>query len=241
MNEHVRPIAAPLLCVLLAALAIGCGVAAHNADGPTHQRPPDSRLDPNGYAEISQEHVDAVFAEQQAGFNVCSRKASGAFVGGVARLMFLLGATGRVEHVYVAESDVGSLDVERCLLTAARFMEFPVPPGSGRTRFIRSFPVNPAARGTVAEQPESWGYPTIRGRRDAIRTCRADYGYDGPFHLTAFIGGRGRALSAGFHARHNTPDGFADCVVRVIDETTFPDTGGQVVKYQALVEYLPDD
>lgn len=222
-------------------LLLGCSAAPADPSGPTHQRPPDSRLDPTGYAELAPHHVDAVFAEQSAGFNTCGRKASGAFVGGVARLMFLLDPRGRVEHVYVAESDVGSLEVERCLLTAARFMEFPVPPKSGRTRFVRAFPVNPAARGTVPEQPEPWAYPTIRGRRDAIRRCRADYGYDGPFHLTAFIGGRGRALSAGFHARHNTPDDFAECVVRVIEETTFPDTGGQVVKYRALVEFLPDD
>ena len=236
-----HPLYAMALCICVVAGLLACGVAPNDPDGPTHQRPPDSRLDPTGYAELSQQHVDAVFAEQQAGFSVCSRKAGGAFVGGVARLMFLLRPDGRVEHVYVAESDVGSLEVERCLLTAARFMEFPVPPGSGRTRFVRAFPVNPAARGTVAEQPESWGYPTIRGQRKPIRKCRADYGYDGPFHLTTFIGGRGRALSAGFHARHNSPDGFADCVVRVIEETSFPDTGGQVVKYRALVEYLPDD
>jgi len=225
------------ICLLLT----GCGVAANDHGRPTHQRPPDSRLDPTGYAELAPHHVDAVFAEQEAGFITCGRRAAGSNVGVVARHMVLLGPKGRVEHVYVAESDVGSLEVERCLLTAARFMEFPVPPQSGRTRFVRAFPVNPAARGTVVEKPESWGYPTIRGRRDAIRKCRADYGYDGPFHLTAFVGGRGRALSAGFHARHNTPDGFADCVVRVVDETSFPDTAGQVVKYRALVEFLPDD
>ncbi len=231
----------PLVALALLPLLAACGVAPQADDGPVHQRPPDSRLDPDGYAELPPHVVDAVFAEQKAGFSNCGRNLPGAFVGGVARLIFLLDEQGRTEQVYVAESDVGSIDVERCLLTAARFMEFPVPRGSGKTRFVRAFPINPAARGTVTEQPESWGYPTIRGRRDAIRQCRARYRYDGPFHLTTFIGGRGRVLSAGFHARHATPEGFADCVIRVIRETTFPDTGDQVMKYRALVEFLPDD
>lgn len=231
---------APLTALL--ALLTACGVAPTAENGTaSHQRPPDSKLDPTGYPELAPHHVDAIFAEQQAGFSACGRDAPGAHVGGVARLMFLLEPTGRVEEVFVAESDIGSIDVERCLLTAARFLEFPVPPGSGRTRFIRAFPVNASARNSLSQQPESWGYPTVRGRRDAIRKCRADYGYDGPFHLTMFVGGRGRVLSAGFHARQPTPDGFADCVVRVMGETTFPDTGGQIVKYRALVEFLPDD
>lgn len=229
----------PLLC--LTALLVGCGTVPNPETGPSHQRPPDSKLDPSGYAELAPHHVDAVFAEQDAGFRNCGRDLPGAFVGGVARLMFLLDTRGRVEQVYVAESDVGSLDVERCLVSAGRFMEFPVPANSGKTRFLRAFPINPAARGTVAERGESWGYPTIRSQRDPIRGCRSEYGYDGPFHLTMFVGGRGRVLSAGFHARNQTPDGFADCVVRVVGETTFPDTAGQVIKYRALVEFLPDD
>lgn len=235
------PAPSPALPALIACLLAACGVGPQTDNGPVHQRPPDSRLDPSGYAELAPHLVDAVFAEQQAGFSNCGRNLPGAFVGGVARLMFLVDEKGRVDQVYVVESDVGSLDVERCLLTAGRFMEFPVQKGSGKSRFVRAFPINPAARGTVNEQPESWGYPTIRGRRDAIRKCRSEYGYEGPFHLTAFIGGRGRVLSAGFHARQPTPDGFADCVVRVTSETDFPDTSGQVVKYRALVEYLPDD
>lgn len=234
----------PITLGLVAALGLAaCGVAPTPAptSTPVHLRSPDSRLDPSGYSELAPHLVDAIFAEQQAGFSACNHDLPGAHVGGVARLMFLLDPNGRVEQVFVAESDIGSLDVERCLLTAARFLEFPVPPDSGRTRFVRGFPVNASARDSLPARPESWGYPTVRGRRDAIRKCRTDYGYDGPFHLTMFVGGRGRVLSAGFHARQATPDGFSDCVVRVMGETTFPDTGGQIVKYRALVEFLPDD
>lgn len=229
------------LFALAALLAAGCGVAPDRGDGPVHQRPPDSKLDPSGYAELAPHHVDTVFAEQSAGFDNCNRELPGAFVSGVARLMFLLDPRGRVEQVFVIESDVGSLKVEQCLVTAGRFMEFPVPPSGKRSRFVRSFAINPAAEDMARPMAESWGYAAIRGRRDAIRDCRARYGYDGPFHLTTYVGGRGQALSAGFHARQQTPDDFAHCVVRVVEETTFPDTGGAVVEHRILVEFLPDD
>jgi len=230
-----------MMILPLACLMTACGTVPERSDGPVHQRPPDSALDPTGYAELAPHHVDEVFTEQMAAFRNCGASLPGAFVSGVARIMFLLDEKGRVQKAFTIESDVGSLKVEQCLLTAARFMEFPVPSGSGPARFVRPFPINQAARGMARPQAESWGYAAVRGRRDAIRTCRTQYGYDGPFHLTTYVGGRGRALSAGFHSRQPTPDGFSDCVVGVIEETTFPDVGGAVVKHRLLVEFLPDD
>ncbi|MEZ4434339.1 MAG: hypothetical protein R3F65_18195 [bacterium] len=233
-----RPLTA---LALLMTLALGCSASPNTPTGPIHQRPPDSVLDPTGYAELAPQHVDAIFAEQQAGFRNCNDAKPGPYVSGTARLQFLLDARGRVEEVFVTESDIGSRAVEDCLVRTARFLEFPLPPESGPARFVRAFPFNEAAHRVARPVPESWGYTQVRAEREAIRTCRRTYGYEGPFHLTAYIGGRGRVLSAGFHARQQTRDDFADCVLAVIREIRFPDAGSGVVKYRLLIELLPDD
>jgi hypothetical protein len=229
--------------VALALLIAGCSAspATDETTGPIHQRPPDAVLDASGYAELAPHHVDAIFAEQQAGFRNCKDQQAGPYVSGVARLQFLLDAQGRVDEVYVAESDIGSREIEACLVRAASYLEFPLPPDSGPVRFLRGFPWNPAAARVARPQPESWGYTQLRDRRDAIRTCRRTYSYEGPFHLTAYIGGRGRVLTSGLHARQKMPDGFAECVTQVVRDTIFPDAGSGVVKYRLLIELLPDD
>lgn len=229
---------------LLCALVVGCSgiqVEAPPRPGAIHQRSPDEAFDPTGYSALAPQHVDAIFAENAAGLDNCKRRAAGPFVSGVVRLQFVLDERGRTETVFVADSDVGSYKVEDCLLQTARFLEFPVPPDSGRTQFVRSIPINEAARRISLPQPESWGYTALRARRDAFRTCRTRYSYQGPFHLTLYVGGRGRVLSAGFHARNITPEGFAACVVQVAEETEFPGAGDRVVRYRALVELLADD
>lgn len=241
MRNH--PLPSPALGLALALLVVGCSASPATDDptGPIHQRPPDAAFDARGYAELAPHHVDAIFAEQQAGFTNCKERQAGPYISGVARLQFLLNAQGRVDEVFVTESDIGSREIEDCLVRSASYLEFPLPPGSGAVRFVRGFPWNPMAARVARLQPESWGYTQIRARRDAIRTCRRTYGYEGPFHITAYIGGRGRVLSSGLHARQKMPDGFADCVTAVVRETIFPDAGAAVVKYRLLVELLPDD
>lgn len=229
---------------LMSALLLSCSgiqVEEPPKPGAVHQRSPDEAFDPTGYSTLAPQHVDAIFAENAAGLDNCKRRAAGPFVSGIVRLQFVLDERGRTETVFVAESDVGSYKVEDCLLQTARFLEFPVPPGSGRSQFVRAIPINEAARRMTLPQPESWGYTALRARRDAFRGCRSRYGYQGPFHLTLYVGGRGGVLSAGFHARSATPEGFGACVVQVAEETTFPGAGDRIVRYRALIELLADD
>lgn len=234
------PPALVLSALVLATLA-ACSASPDSPDGPIHQRPPDSVLDPSGYAELAPHHVDAIFTEQQAGFRNCNDEKPGPYVSGTARLQFLLDERGRVDEVFVTESDIGSRAVEDCLVRTARFLEFPLPQGSGPARFVRAFPFNEAAHRVSRPMPESWGYTQIRARREEIRRCRRTYGYEGPFHLTTYVGGRGKVMSAGFHARQQTADDFADCVLAVVRDTQFPDAGSAIIKYRLLVELLPDD
>ncbi len=243
----------PNLATLGALLLLACGTTPAR-DGPgeiTHKPPPDDpfrhRPQPDDGMEIEgqqgtldDEEVSRVIEEQMAGFRNCFRHTAGTFVAGNVLLQFVVAPTGRVQTVWIAESDLGSWPVEDCLLQAARFLEFPRPSGGGPARFAFPFSWNERASRLSSPIGVEWGYEALRGKRVLFDACRERNRFKGAFHLTVYIGRKGQVLSAGFHADHPAGD-FAACAVTALNDVPFPNPGGRIVKYQTLMEDLPDE
>lgn len=236
---------------LLATGFVGCGPTVKGS-GPevAHKPPPDTDFKApetdDGMAvagllgTLNDDQVFVVMNEHMAGFNNCFTRAEGSFVAGEVQLSFVVAPNGRVDSVHVSESDLGSWKVEDCLVQTASFMEFPRPDGGGPAKFIFPFTWNEQARRLSKPVNEAWGYETLRANRKLVRDCRAAHRFDGPFHLTMYVGPRGNVLSVGFHAKRAPTKEFPACIVQAIGPITFPDPGSRTVKYRALVEDLPD-
>ncbi|MGK0358344.1 MAG: hypothetical protein ACI9U2_000628 [Bradymonadia bacterium] len=233
-------------CALMA-----CGPTVQKRPSFEHKPPPDAESPPpqrrdDGMAvegllgSLDDDQVFDVINQQMAGFNNCFGRSEGSFVSGEVQLSFVVAPTGRVSSVHVSESDLGSWKVEDCLVQTGSFLEFPQPQGGGPAKFIFPFTWNERARRLAQPVNEAWGYATLRKHRDLIRGCRTTHGFDGPFHLTMYVGPRGNVLATGFHAKSAPSKNFPVCVVQTLAPVRFPDPGARTVKYRALVEDLPD-
>lgn len=239
---------AQLLPSLVAAVCLACGtVPPTKAPEVTHKPPPD---DPRRVAPpdegmsveglqgtLDDDDVQRVIADQMTGFEYCFQRGSGTYIAGKVMLEFQVARSGRVRSVYVSESDLGSLVIEDCLVKTASFLVFPPPTGGGPARFAFPFAWNERGRRLSTPVPIDWGYPTLRDARDAVDSCRQAHGFPGPFHITAYIGRKGRVLSSGFHAAKPAGD-FPACVDQALKEMDFPNPGNRVYRFQALVEDL---
>lgn len=234
---------------LIAAALAACGPTVNQKPTVEHKPPPDAKDPPpatDGMAvdgllgTLNDDEVFGVMNQHMAGFNNCFDRTEGSFVAGEVQLSFEVAPNGRVASVHVSESDLGSWRVEDCLVQTASFLEFPRPDGGGPARFIFPFSWNEPARRLSKPVDEAWGYETLRANRRLIRDCRAAHRFEGPFHVTMYVGARGRVLSAGFHAKRPPTKEFPACVVQALAPVTFPDPGARTVKYRALIEDLPD-
>ncbi len=174
-----------------------------------------------------------------AGFNNCFRRAQGTFVAGEARLRFVVAKTGRVDHVWVVQSDLGSWEVEDCLVQAARFLEFPRPDGDARARFDFPFRWNTPNRRLSLGVDANWGYATLREHRQGLWQCRRNHGYEQAFTMTMYVGRKGQVLASGVASEEPASDTFAGCMVELLRGVKFPNPGSRIVKYVTLVENLP--
>ncbi len=226
---------------LAAALALsGCGGGGTSARGH-HKPPPDEKPGEGQYAgRLDASDIQRVITQHKAGFNNCLNKGGASYLSGDVIVELAVAETGRVAYAGVARSDLGSWVIEDCLVETAGFLAFPRPQGGG-ARFAYTFPGPTIGRRLVHPMDASWGYRTLRRARKPINDCRRRYDYDGPFHITAYVGAQGQVLDAGFDAKLRPRREFAACVVGVVRGLTFPPGAAGTAKYRALIENLDDD
>jgi hypothetical protein len=150
-----------------------------------------------------------------------SSGATADFASGQVTLRFLVGLDGKSTLVHVRNSDLGSLEVERCLATEAAQIRFGRPQGFGVTSFEYSLefrstgaiPVTQLEPGTLSAELPVIG---LRLQRDcggmAIDEVRA----------TLYIDRRGRVRSVGFASTIPLPPDQAACYQRSLRRETLP-------------------
>lgn len=224
----------------VSALLMACGPTV---SGPRveHRPAPDAREGEGRFeGRLDAEDIRRIVQAHQAGFDTCFQRGSGQYLAGDVFVQFVVGKTGRVQHVSIQRSELGSWVVEDCLLEVGAFLEFP-PPEGGEATFAYPFHGPTVGRRLVQAVDPAWGYETVRRARSEMNRCRKSYQYEGPFHVTVYIGPLGRVLDAGFDALERPRREFAACIHSVVRGLTFPNPGNRTVKYRTLVEALEND
>lgn len=146
------------------------------------------------------------------------------YLGGRAVLQFRVTREGKVKTVQLQESSMGSVEAERCIVTAARTAQFERPRG-GEAEF--SYTVE--FQGRVI--PDAWDPGMVREEldenREALTTIKQGRNKKeqlvAPSGLTVtlYIGGRGEVLSVGMTALEEIDEEFADHFVSTLKSIKF--------------------
>jgi TonB family protein len=196
----------------LAAFGVGVGVAAAQ----------EIRFD-TGLGTIDgaavQRALDAAAGDLQA----CYGSGAGGlrYVGGHVRVLARVDAKGRVKRTEVADSDLGSWPVERCLLEVARKLALPAPKGG---EAVVEIPLDFQPAAPADELPGA-------AARAAAAKLRAIYRCPGgpkSVPVTLYVAAGGAVTSAGF-AGIASPT-WGDCAAARVRALRLDDPLGRVLK-----------
>jgi hypothetical protein len=173
--------------------------------------------------------IQAGIAPVEADLSACykSNLKGSRFLSGHVILGFRIKRDGSVKNVDLAESDLGSWKVEKCLLDVSRALQF-VEPEGGEATFTVPLEFQ-GGRGEVSSwEAERLGkrLPTLDKKID--KACKG-VGRRNRAQVTLYLGRRGKVRSVGFAGAH-VPDEWKDCAEAIISESVLVDPRGQLVK-----------
>ncbi len=156
------------------------------------------------------------------------------YIGGKIRLDFVVNRDGTVKGVNVGESDLGSWEIEACLLGVARAMTFAHPHG-GEALF--DIPLEFSGKRTVIWWEEDKADEEVATKLTELSACTPA---PTDAWVTVYVGTRGKVLSAGFSTPSGTAisDDWATCAAQAIRAWKLSDPRGKIAK--ASFRYAPD-
>lgn len=152
------------------------------------------------------------------------------FLGGKVELSYTVARDGTVKTVRLSKSDVGSWDVEKCLLSVSRKMKFKKPKG-GEADFSLPLEFEPS-RGAMwwSEMKAEEELSVLPAQ---LEECGEQAASD-PRNVwvTLYLGNRGVIKSVGFGSPHKDgiAEDWADCAVATVMAWTLNDPRGKVAK-----------
>jgi TonB family protein len=148
------------------------------------------------------------------------------YLGGKVSFKFVVTREGDVKTVKIDESDLGSWEVESCLLEVARSMTFARPKG-GEAEF--QVPLEFTGRRRVLWWEEDKTQAEVAEKLVELEACQP---VPSDVWVTLYIGTRGKVLSAGFASKHKQPiaDEWATCAAQAIAAWELSDPRGQIAK-----------
>jgi len=217
------------------AVLIGC-VARESADARTPQIDaplPETPVEapPSAHSEIGGLNEDDV----NDAFNGMSRAIEGCFQRGAERVSALGGrfkmklritTAGELRWAYLAESNLGDRDTEKCLLSAARAKTWPKPLG-GDGLAEKTFEID--APKAPADLEEKRFKVAIALARKETAKCRTHHA-TGVFVATTYLRQDGHVLSAGVTPPNEDGEEIADCMSDKIKKLRFGSVGQKVGK-----------
>ncbi|MBI5480839.1 MAG: AgmX/PglI C-terminal domain-containing protein [Deltaproteobacteria bacterium] len=148
------------------------------------------------------------------------------YVGGTITLRYRVARDGSVKRLGYL-SDLGSWQVERCVLDIARAVGFPRPKG-GEAEFEYPAAFRPKQRHQVWDSDRISA--DIHKHERQLKACA---GAPKSYALTFYIGAGGKTTSVGFSSPEpwgNGMDAFAECVVEKARGWHFTDPLGEITK-----------
>lgn len=218
-------------------LQLACGGATPAAPATVEDEPPppapagddDPRIE-GLLGTIPVHEVERVFERNHRRLADCYGLALDAAdeIGG--RLEFALSVLtgGEVGAAFLRYSDLGSVEVEECMVHAVTGMRFPSPRGGGRAEVSYSMTVDaPAGGPPVVAWDESRLAAAVEEHRDEVERC---LGGAAGVLLTVYVGPGGRVLSAGGSGDDIAAADAARCLARAAMDWSLPDPGRDTAK-----------
>lgn len=165
--------------------------------------------------------VENVVASAGPEFQACAREHGARYVGGHVSLAVRVGTDGKKKDAWVAESDLGSWAVEKCLLGVARTLAFGAAKGGEVTV---SVPVDLAAAAETAPMSPALQNDALK-KIQVVRRCGK---LAKMTELTFYVGPGGQILSSGF--TRPPSEKWGDCAAEAMKKVVLADPRGQVVK-----------
>ncbi len=181
--------------------------------------------------ELDSDKVEKLFAQHQADFRRCYDEvaASQHYVGGHMELKVAVLLSGQPRAVTVVDSNLGSIDIERCIAGQIAKLRFPAPKGGeGEV----SYPFDCTARTPVGNWPSERIAAALYKKRSALKSCKGKGGAAqvADLHATLYVGPGGKATSIGFSAAAPIDEKLTTCVAKQILSLQYDDPLGQMVK-----------
>jgi hypothetical protein len=193
---------------------------------------------------LSQDDAEDAIKAQWSRLVDCYQQAGPArdFAAGMVRLRFLVDGQGRASDVYILESQLGVLEVERCLTATARTIVFPRPQGGKVTTVDYSLEFRSTGEITVVDLPASdLARPFASWLPELAAECH-ELAFEEVL-ATFYVEPRGRIRSVGFASARTLSEETTDCLSRVIqrwslraDRSRALRRGQVVVRRQELLE-----
>jgi hypothetical protein len=229
---------------------IACGggkpsVAPTEPQPPRTTRVPIEESEPDDGVDVVSTHGHMEPAVVQAGIQphagelsecYTSRVGKRGWLGGHVSLHWEIQKDGTVKTVKLAESDLGSWPIEKCLLEIARVAAFGKPVG-GDADF--TVPLDFFAQGTHKSSAAVWdedqGLKAVGGQLVKLDDCAKQKGVKGgrpdDVTITLYVGSQGKAQSVGFSSTKTVlDDSWVECAEKAALAWRLPDPRGPVAK-----------
>jgi TonB family protein len=182
----------------------------------------DIRVD-NGLGAIDPGAVQAALDDAAGDLMACYRSVAGAkrYLGGRVRVVVRVDTRGRPKRAEVADSDLGSWEVERCLLDVARRLKLPAPKGG---EALVQIPLD----FTASTAPEDMPDGAARAAAAKLRGIYRCAGGPKSVPVTLYVGAGGAITSAGFAGVAS--ESWGDCASARARAVRLDDPLGRVLK-----------
>jgi len=219
-----------LLGLLL--LAGASSVAKKPALGHEGAAPADDGMHVEGtIGEMDSKQVEQLFSQHQPAMRRCYDEAAESlhYLGGSMQIKVHVATSGQPRAVTIVESNLGSVEVERCIVGIIEKLRFPAPKGGeGEV----SYPFSAAGRTPVGTWPAERISGPVEKKRGALKGCfgKGKAGPASSLRATLYIGPGGKATSVGFSADAPLFDKLTRCVAKQLLANQYDDPLGQMVK-----------
>lgn len=195
-----------------------------------------------GFGRLDEADAEQAFRGHLDEINRCYQDALKTkwFLGGRLELKLRVAPDGKVAMAAVAQSSLGSFEVERCVQKVVAAIDFPRPKG-GEAEL--TYPVEFPQRAPVRSWPEERVASSMARHRGEVSGCRgkappraaqrasaSKEGSSSALRVTVYVGPGGRVASAGLAADEPIDEKVGACLVGRALTWRFEDPLGQLTK-----------
>jgi hypothetical protein len=231
------------LLVIFVAACGGGGGGAKAVDHPVEHAPksvdheedsdPDDGLEiESTRGKLDQDEIDEGIEPHSEALQDCflSRAGKAKWLGGKVEVKWVVANDGTLTSAQIAADDLGSWEVEKCILDESRAMTFPKPHGKGAANFSIPFEFDGGRQASWWD--EEMAANVLSKHTADLDGCAAAAKTADPTDVTVtlYVGTRGKVQSVGFGSPALIDDAWAGCAVKKVMAWQLTDPKGKVVK-----------